>query len=65
MVGEGGEARPRKIRRDGSGEDRGAGYAIRTPVVTQEEEKRARERRGLSRLSPAGAGYAAAASILQ
>jgi hypothetical protein len=31
-----------------------AGYASRVPVVTQEEEERAREGRGLSPLSRAG-----------
>ena len=63
--GEGGEARPRKIRRDGSGEE--VSREGRAPSLTgrergmrsgrcgdTEEEKRARERRGLSRLSPAG-----------
>jgi hypothetical protein len=36
------------------GGGREAGYAGRAPVMTQDEEERAREGRGLSPLSPAG-----------
>ena len=64
MVVRAGKPANRKIRRDGSGKDRGARYAIRTPVVAQQEEKRARERRGLSCLSPGGRRLRGA-SILQ